>query len=247
MTIAVGFRCTDGLVLAADRQVTCEDLLKLYRRKIGVVDVPHEKVLVIVGAGDTDYFGYLYTEIADNFQGKSLHDIRGLLQEITEDTYKKHIHPYHEQPESVLAAIVGVSVKGEGTALFRIHKSIVIDAEPITAIGSGSILATYLADRFFYKTLSVEEAKFLAATIGQKVGAYDPYCGSDADVCIIGNNGEHKFVDSSEIGEMQSKLFLVDDELQAFLGSCWTWLGSEKEFDKRFQELRKKLRKYVSR
>jgi 20S proteasome alpha/beta subunit len=248
MTIVAGFRCSDGIVLAADREVTYSDLLKVQRGTFCSVesftaDGGHS--VVFAGAGERDYLGYFFEKVSDYIHSGMTSDaIQKCLQEAMHEVYKTHIYPFHSvQPEAILQMLIGVVVRGEQPTLLRAHKSLVTKAANFDSIGYGSTLAHYLADRMVsQRTLSLREAKPIAAGIVQKVGRYVPYCSDEVEMVVIDGDAKLKKFDPflSELAE--APLYLIERSMEEFLSRIGEWETDKEEFDSRFAELEKQIR-----
>jgi hypothetical protein len=103
MTIALGILAHDGVVLAADSQITQEAYLKTGRTKIIIgsnFDHPEHGVIAISGSGSLGYIDAARAEIVNAFMknhDSSLAEFEEILKERVNDFYSRHVLPFASQ------------------------------------------------------------------------------------------------------------------------------------------------------
>jgi len=172
MTIAVGFRCSDGVVLAADSLYT-EGVAKLYGQKIFPIASNGRYALTIAGSGGVPSLKGIVREVKKSLRsGLSLSDFSD-IQDVVESVlcayYPKHIDsaPKNKRDDLAVQLLVAMWVSGRGTRLLQTYRTDGFEVEGHGCIGMGSYIASYLNDVFFPagSTPSVRRAEPLAAYI----------------------------------------------------------------------------------
>ena len=120
MTIAAGFRCSDGVVVCADREHTT-DMGKFKGDKILTRRLSTELRLIVTGAGTSDFIGITADSLEGFLKSKSaklrqLSDLLGLIDEWGHEFYATHLLPAkaaQDQAAPSIASIVAVKLRGE--------------------------------------------------------------------------------------------------------------------------------------
>jgi 20S proteasome alpha/beta subunit len=212
MTIAVGFRCVDGVVLAADSQYT-EGLAKLYGQKIFPIPSNSYYALTIAGSGAVPSLKGIVGQIEEKLQQQigakstSFSALKSIVEEVLRTYYPKHIDsaPKAKRDDLEVQLLVAAWVAGHGTRLFETYRTFVTEVAQHRSIGAGSLLVEFLR-----KTLlppsgrpSVEVAKPLAAYMVWAAREFVQFCGGRTFVRALLNNGTDRRVWSEEIREAE--------------------------------------------
>ena len=210
MTIAMGFRCVDGIVMGTDSMET-DGVTKKNVSKIWTYQVDQEWGVSIASAGEAD-FADSFTDGLQDTLGNGDFDETALMLRLRSAIGNSRM----AYPDSQLSMLIGyfTNTKLPSSRIFR-----VMDGSPHLgpirrheSIGIASILTKFLCSYFFQSTMMVEEAI--------RVGAF---CIAAAKENIDGCGGEtsfvsHKFGDKSWIVTLGDAVKKIEDEL------------SEKEF-----------------
>ncbi len=190
MTIALGMRCMDGLVLCAD-SLESDGVTKRMVRKLWLYEVQHqgrnEWGVAIASAGEAD--------LADSFNddlkqilGNSDFDEVTLLSKLRTALRTVRL-TYQEASFGFLAVVYGNPTLYR--KLFR-----VMDGSshmgPVTAyqaIGMGGSLANYLASKLYTPTMCVEEAARLGVLILSQVKEHVEGCSGPTCLVTFGGVG----------------------------------------------------------
>jgi len=211
MTIAVGFKCVDGVVLAADSLYT-EGTAKLYGQKIFPIDSNGHYALTIAGAGGVPSMKGIVREIKKRLDriGPKPADV-SRIQSVIESAlcayYPKHIDsaPTDTQGDLGVQLLVGIWTSGDGARLFETCRTSAFEIDDHRCIGLGSHLAQYLNDVFFPpgSPPSVRLAESLAAYIVKQSKRYMQYCGGRTFVRALLDDGTDERVRSEEIRDSE--------------------------------------------
>ncbi len=122
MTIAAGFKCTDGLVLCSDTEYTWDSVLKLPGPKIYTHREPSFS-LAFAGAGDVDFIRMAVQRIVNALKGQNptFQQIEVCVQVIIKRIHQEHLYPFpgitYERPTVEL--LIGIWTKEGGLELLK--------------------------------------------------------------------------------------------------------------------------------
>jgi hypothetical protein len=197
MTIAIGLICKDAVVLAADRLYESYDI-RTIGPKVFVhdhADQPSAIAIGLTGAGCED-------DIAETREGLFEALLEGQYQ--SKKTWASRIKAILTGPDSSLTQIVKavefpqiiIALKLPSSLnLFEINranKRVVFReiTKPVVAVGTGSTIALYLADKVFDPSMGRDDACACAAYIVAEAKKYGPGCGSDTDIFVLPRVGQ---------------------------------------------------------
>lgn len=196
MTIAAGFKCENGLVMATDTELT-NGSFKTHGGKGSLVKFGEDCVVAVVAAGYYDYLALACEEICEASYGRAAEEIKHSIKTAIYEIYSKHIHPFFPEQESagVLQVLVGIVVPGdiEPVSLLRSYKSILREAGPYDFVGAGESVARFLMGR--KKTYSwppIKEVSKTAFEIISTVKKNVPSCGGGTNLWQIREDGEYE-------------------------------------------------------
>jgi 20S proteasome alpha/beta subunit len=197
VTIGIGFKCDDGVVLATDTQYT-GDRYKSNGPKLFPLlaspRFPNVSVLV-AGAGAVPFMKMAIDKIKTRLinTDPSLTDFKSLVEDVLLRFYRDHIHPvpshWGEPPSFDL--VLGVWTRRDGLGLFKTTQTTVEEvAEPYCYIGSGAGLAKYALDLTCEPTImTVESTKFLASFCIKAAKDHDSWCGGETHISTLKKDG----------------------------------------------------------
>jgi len=185
MTLIIGVRCKDGVVLASDRKVLRGGEVE-YSNKIFVInDVVALAVEGLTGIRD-DLLYLLNIELQRRRGVDSLYEMKVLVEDIVAELSERYRDRVREEPP------VGVLMAGRenlryGSAmLYYVHGVGYGEAVEFLCTGHGGPYATSLAKFLFDKSLGVEEnarrAAFVISWVAEEV---DVTVGGEPDVVYV--------------------------------------------------------------
>lgn len=204
MTIIIGFKCVDGVVIASDSQSEFArgvDVKRLNANKIYVLD---QNRYAVAGSGTVAHIRVL----AESFQGFLIQQRLKQRSELTKDEAEAVVERAlwalvrHYNVDRSNALCLPERVYYQPIAVFagshrvintiEYYVDIVHGAdgtiEPIGdygAAGSGAAYAELLLKSLYDEKISVDEAIKVAVYIIGEVKAIDPHCGGDTQVAVL--------------------------------------------------------------
>ncbi len=209
-TIALGILGTDGLVLAADSEVTLGNTnMKGINTKMFQIAVDQygttSHSFGVSGAGSWNYFRSAYVDLS-----KAINDVittrqpeqdltvvcREAFQRFIEEFYRKHVHPFLKLKDPpVLDILLGVN-HGDGQFLLASENASVRYSLPFPydAIGNGSTHALDILRGCYGFPMSADIAVMVACYTVMRVKQFVSGCGHETQVIIIKKGVEPKAV-----------------------------------------------------
>jgi 20S proteasome alpha/beta subunit len=173
VTIGIGFKCNDGLVLATDTQYTRGDI-KGHGPKLfplfGPTWRPDLSVLV-AGAGRVGFMKSAIEKLEvalGQLADPTLADVKTVTEEVLVDFFEDHIYPMLPSPvHGQFELILAVWTKADGYSLLTTDETTVTtltaSGTAHCSIGTGRTISEYALGLTYQPGLSVDTAKFLAA------------------------------------------------------------------------------------
>jgi len=201
-TIIVGFKCTDGVVIASDSQAEFGrgvDVKRLNANKIYTIDGRY----IIAGSGILAHIQVLVENVEfclRNREGQQRSELnKDEAEKMAEEALWSLVKHYNVDRSNLLglpereyfqpiAIFAGRS--RENNIEYYVYFLHGYDGtiEPVTdygAAGSGAAYAELLLKSLYYEDITVEEAIKVAIYVVGEVKAIDPHCGGDTQVAIL--------------------------------------------------------------
>jgi 20S proteasome alpha/beta subunit len=185
MTIAAGFVCSDGLVLAADRLYS--GISRRFGKKLWWFPAG-DTVVAIAGAGIGTYIRHFKEEMKHRV--KDGDSIRQIVQHANDVVLPlQHRHRLAEPDEDwELDLLIGIRTPS-AFLLYENQNSHtflpVEDEKQCRCIGCGSRIGVYLSEWLFDPSLSTHWATTIAAHALTQAIAGDPLCGGRRDILVV--------------------------------------------------------------
>jgi hypothetical protein len=201
MTIALGFMCTDGIVLAADRELSTPTV-KIDGPKAWIFAYPREAEdpqlrVCLVGAGDYAFIKFAAEQLDDLLMkwvaqhgAPTIDDVKDVIQTVIMDVHHEHLYPIgqpHERP--AIDLLIGLWLKSGRMRLARTSLTAVTKVWNYEAVGIGSDLANFLVRRFYADRIPISSAMFWASYVLMHAKKYVPGCGGPSDVIAMFKSG----------------------------------------------------------
>ena len=210
MTIAIGMRCIDGIVLAADQEITGPSGVKYYEEKIRIIE-GQGWVLAITYADSTGLMKEAQKKILD-FIGKTPD------REITPDTVYTVaevilIGMGRQQRDLNLQLLIVISTIYEGPEMFMFDGSGLQRANGFDCLGVGdSSLIQYLSKPLCSPLLATENGKNVGIHLVAKATQCITGCGEPINVAIVKPAGIFIWLTASEIQDRKSAMEAVESQ-----------------------------------
>jgi 20S proteasome alpha/beta subunit len=210
MTIGVGFRCQDGVVIATDSQYSL-DISKSRGQKIFPIPSNGHYAITIGGAGGSDQIKWAVAEIGRSLATEigtrptTTLEIQQTLEGVLKRSFAEHVDPAPSEERRWLdyGLLIAVWTAEEGARLFNSQRTVVVEvANPnYVSMGVGSYLAEYVLHAFFDRTwmLCVDEATAVSAYIVTMAKEYVEGCGGSTFVRVLDDRGHDVRLQKEEI------------------------------------------------
>lgn len=205
MTIVIGIKCRDGVVISCDSQSEYErgvDVKRLTQNKIYEFDNRY----LFAGSGLMSHIQILVDTVSSALRTQSEQQRSILNKDEGESTVEQALLALVKHYNVDRSTLLGVDNRDFFSPLV-IFASIDPDSsyyldllhgnygmvEPMAdyvAIGSGAAYAELLFRSLFYSNMGVEQAIAIAAYIIDEVKAIDPHCGGNTQISTITTQGE---------------------------------------------------------
>ena len=186
MTIALGLRCFDGLVLCAD-SLEEDGVTKRHVDKLWTYEVQDNWGVAIASAGEADLADSFTDGLKDIF-GNSDFDEVILLSKLRTALRSVRLS-YPDSEFGFLAAVFGIPTLY--SRLFRVldQSSHLGPVRHYQTLGTGGALGTFLASQLFSISMCVEEGVRLGAFILARVKECTNGCGGPTSIISYGGTG----------------------------------------------------------
>ena len=210
MTIAIGLRANDGIVLCADTQHTVSGYIKTYDGKVDV-NIFREPFLAfaLAGAGTDDYIKTAKQALMSAFpeECNTMVAVESILRERWLKFFSEQLGPWasfaeRDRPSvELLIAATGHKLYPKmfycgGTAFHETSQK---------AIGSGILLADELIGRYCFGNYTVAQLSSLAIHIIGKVKRGVDGCGGSTHIMGIRKNWDFAFVKDDDISALEKE------------------------------------------
>jgi hypothetical protein len=231
MTIAIGFRCIDGIVLAADSRYSV-GIAKLDGQKIFPIESNGKYALTIAGAGGAVSIKGAVREIR-KVLGKeigpktaSVQDVQTAVENALCRYYPRYVDaaPREKRDDLGFEMLVGIWVAGTGTRLFQTFRTGCVEVDRHACIGIGSYLTQCFTDLLFPPgpPPPLQLAGPLAAFLVGKAKKYVLYCGGHTSVRELLDDGTDDMMWKQEVEDAEEYF----ESFFSVVGSVHTSLGS---------------------
>jgi len=207
MTIALGFKCIDGIVLCSDSQITGH-ALKFSATKIGVLNRLTENsqwALGVTYAGDPDVMDSFYDRISERLiqdkqaEAQDAASIKEVIEESLHSVHEKSADKDNEYIDVICA--LSVRRPQPKTLMLVGRRTTLHEADGIAFAGAGdSSLARFLVERIHPERFDVyvDEAMLWGAYLVEQIKEFVSGCGKKTQMVVIKNGAWTDIFDSSE-------------------------------------------------
>ncbi len=240
MTIGIGIKCRDGVVLGADTELTVPDYFKY----------PESKITVVAGLGERVFFAQAgdvhFSHMAIRRLSRRIKEAKPTTLLTTEDLIQEECRKIHSEFSGFgyslsLLMVLRLSTNAhlrriDGPVLSAISSG-------LGYIGTGEIVSRGITEACFDPKMTVKEAAFVAAYVIREAKKHGYAVGGQSQVLVIPDQGQWDYLQQSEIDLLEESF----DESQRILGRLLTrytpMFQKSPEFDADMKELVRVLRK----
>jgi len=207
VSIGLGIKCIDGVVLCADTQYTAPGSHKFYDRKIFVVGRDNPTTWVSFAfAGNPDLmrmFDERFSSIVqDRSYSSTLVAIRQTLADVLEEMDQKIA-----SDQSGLYMLCGITVAEEEPVLLKISRQIVCPVDLYDYVGVGDCsVVRYLSKVLFQSPkMTVKAASLLGTYLILQAKTFVDECGGETDLVALLPNGKINVKDRGITGSYEQQ------------------------------------------
>ena len=174
MTIAIGFACSDGIVLATDTQYTTQYVglgIKREGPKLFVAAERSDLTVIIAAAGSVPFMKMAVGKLKDAFDlliSPSEREVQQTVEDVLLLFFKAHIYPVpNNRPQFSL--LIGARIGTNTYRLWETESTSVVPVASYACIGAGETISQYalklvhggseVADTMFTAAFAVKAAK----------------------------------------------------------------------------------------
>lgn len=205
VTIAAGFVCQDGIVLASDTQFTGS--VKFSGSKIWQ-HTDGDLRLLLAAAGDSVLMQIACETVIGSLSARAtLADVRKAIESALKTIHEQYVDNSPDPTYTV--ELLGAATTRDGHALLEHSRFAVGKVDPrrrFSCIGSGGLLGSYLADSLIEVGCSTGTAVLAATHVVQTTKQYDPYCGLGSDIRVMKRDGTIVLESTAEITRLEGFL-----------------------------------------
>ena len=229
-TIAIGFRCADGIVLAADSRYS-EGIAKLDGQKIFPIPSNGKYAVTVAGAGGVVSIKGAVREIRKTLRNQigpnaaSIQEIQGAVEDALFRYYPKYVDaaPKERRDDLGFETLFGIWVAGGGARLFQTHRTGSVEVDHHACIGTGAWLTHCFTDLLFPAgpPPPLQIAGPFAAFLVGKAKKYVLFCGGNTTVRELLDDGTDEMMWRQEVKASEDyfeSFFGRVAPLHAFLG-----------------------------
>jgi hypothetical protein len=258
MTIAAGFRCSDGIVLCADSQITAADGTKYNAEKL--IGYSNDDIDVIFAFAGVEVFSKMCIErLARRILTSEVSNVEQVLRDEVLNIHQIYApQATSSTTEYDLDVLVGIKFRLQNRdvlALFHIEGPAVSPAiTTFDCIGIGRTVARQAINVFYKPQLSVQEASRVAVHCLQQTKTNVDGCGGPSQIITIWDDTEDadfQFAGASVpyrmeqefVGEIEQGFTSLFESLRPVFLSFNTSNPHDRSFEKYFKKAATDIRK----
>jgi 20S proteasome alpha/beta subunit len=252
MTVVVGLKFMEGMVLAADREEN--DTYLCYQvQKIQRLAFPNKMIAGITGDGDAHFIDFSTEKIKDYLLEHpkiSISRIGKGIETVLKEVFDQHIFATNlsakERPDFGL--LIACNHRGKNK-LFKTKQAAPIEVFDFAASGYGASYAEILI-RKFWGTLTLHSAVLLGLHVVLQTQKHVCTVGGGMDVVILKSDGKSATLTSALTKPLGEKLDQLDYEFEgAFFSALYgnSWLQDADKFRDKAWKIRADLQAELER
>jgi 20S proteasome alpha/beta subunit len=257
MSIAIGFMCSDGIVLAADSELSNAftkvpgDKAWIYKYPAGADNYALQ--VGIVGAGDAAFIQYaserIHVALEEHYSNGAnnpvtMSEVNKIIQAEINDLHHSHLYPASHLPDAPsVELIIGIRLADRRIRLAKTYLTSITKVWNYEAVGVGSALANFIIKRFYAGRVTVSQATFIASQVLMHVKANVPRCGGASKVIVmLQKKGAVGWAQQQTVLDHEAFLTKFDDAIAPVFFGGADQNVSNQEFHKRVDALSEGLK-----
>jgi 20S proteasome alpha/beta subunit len=212
MTIAVGMLCSDGIVLAADRQITLTDVHKYQEQKIFPID-GGDWLAVLTYAGDPGFVKEVQQRLVNGLNREEIKVDCRAIHDALEEILTSLGRQYGDVGTELLVAAYA---DHEPAQLWKFDGRSIHSAYGFSCLGVGdSSLISYLSKALFHSDLTIREGIRIAVYLVSKANEFIDKCGGGPDIATLNHEGTIGALGQTQVAEMCTAMESAEPEALA--------------------------------
>jgi hypothetical protein len=240
MTIALGFICQDGIVLAADTQLTASGSHKGYACKL----FRHTNFNTLSAA--VTYAGY--PSFVDSFNNRFRDEMHGAERQwpvtgsLVRDLVSAILHTFPDADCDKTELLCGVSFPNNEQKLYKTNGKLVSEVEEYAYIGIGDSSAVRHIFPLITKDgiRSTQQAALVGTYLIRVAKMYIDGCGGDSDLWILRPSGALEYC-SNQVPSVEQHQAMTEHFFSAVVSGLMLGMN-EVEFEDRIARMCQRLR-----
>ena len=218
MTVAAGFLCKDGIIVAADTQ---ESYGYPGALKSEVLKIDHSQQstwsIAIAGAGDSGYVQMCAqkilnsTAITENSPCPSVHTVESIAMEIFRN-YMLPLSAYPTADRPTAHMVIATQPKNGSGSVVEWNGTSFVSQFPFVFVGAGGQMGSHLAKKFGHSLWGnpVNKSAGLVIYIMDQVKAMVEGCGGDTNVIILRQDGQVRRIYPGQVKSLEEQYRRLD-------------------------------------
>lgn len=250
VTIAAGFKCTDGFIMCSDSEETG----MAFKRRVPKLEIKPDPQgpkdvcrIVFTGSGSASFVDALIEEMwkgAQRAEESRLEVVLAWVKAAMLGYYKQIWSIYPKQmdkrqlPEADL--MFGIWTQ-QGSGLFLARSHDITEVKSYATVGVGDELAQYICDPLFKVEMATRQAAILAIYMLSEVKAKVQNCGGESHVAILKNDGTISVIPPIGAYFVGNQLASFDQALRQILLSTTDEDINDADFQRVFDMFREEI------
>lgn len=219
MTIAAGFRVSEGVLMCADTEYSGTGV-KLKESKLFRVPYNGRRAAVLSFSGNASLAVPVVQRCVHHICVTELtghRDIADAVAAIVEDEYRRHVSPTPDiTKESAYEILLGAWSSHDGHGLYSTWHGSMTEHAVYRCVGA-YWLGDYLIGPLLRPTLDLEWAKAIAAYVTAKAKERADGCGGLTEMVVLRTDGEIDNLSQSDVERLEESLMGFDAESRRLL------------------------------
>jgi hypothetical protein len=215
MTIAAGFVCHEGVLLASDTLYAGQN--KRYGRKLWPIPIGNDGCVGFGGAGTQAGLERVRYEVESNVSpGMSEPEVIEVIQA----ALRLVIEEMQPKPEELTQGLFAIGLGTKCSLWENQGGSAMLNpiGHPAQCVGWAVSLGHYFLDFLYREPMPIKWARIVASHLVKQARTYSEYCGGDTNFLEVMRDGSFTFVTSQDdINQYEQHLGQLDAAMRAVL------------------------------
>lgn len=184
MTIVAGIQCKNGVVLAADREITVGQIGKTYESKIFLIN--KGQGCHVSYAGSTDFMKELVSQLREAAAGKTGNVLLLAIKDLYQQSWNKHFTEPPEVEKTFAELLITIKIYGEPHLYFASgHHFYKVSTYKLLGVGSEQVEPLF--NSLGCAEVDISQASCMAIYALRKSKGYAQGCGGTTESLRVAN------------------------------------------------------------